>query len=76
MELKHVNLLVEAGDIKQVIISKAVMSANRWMVSFERRSGDLVTLTARRDNVRYFATVDSALKLLGEIQIKDAVING
>lgn len=75
MQLNQVSLLLEANDIKGVIVTPAVMHAGKWIISFERGNGQCFTLTARRDNIRHFASVDSAIKVLKELGITTAVVD-
>lgn len=75
MQLNQVTLLLEANDIKSVIIAPAVMQAGKWIINFERGNGQSFALTARRDNIRHFASVDSAIKVLKELGITTAVVD-
>ena len=75
MQLNQVSLLLEANDIKGVIVTPAVMQVGKWIISFERRNGQPFALTARRDNIRHFASVDSAIKVLKELGITTAVVD-
>ena len=76
MDINKILLLAQAGDIQQVLIHRVPMTPGKWQVQFERKStGEHLPLTARRQNIRHFASADSAIKVLDELGIKSAVID-
>ena len=75
MKIDQVSLLIEANHIKRAIISPAIMSQGKWILSFERKNGQLVTLHAQRKNIRQFARIESAVTVLNELGIKAVEIN-
>ena len=75
MHLDKIGLLLESNNITRVMISSAVTVPGKWMVQFERKGGEIVPLTARRDNIRYFASSDSAIKILKELGCTSADIS-
>ena len=70
MEINKIVLLVEASDIQETFIYRSPSAAGKWQVDFLRKStGQRIPLTARRQNTRCFASVDSAVKALEAIGI-------
>ena len=70
MKIDQISLLVEANHIKKAHLSPAVMTKDKWILSFERKNGQLVTLHTQRKNVREFSKMESAIKVLNELGIK------
>ena len=75
MTNKEIQLLLESNNIKNVHISAAPMASGKWIVEFERTTGGIVALTARRENIRQFANLETAIKTLKEIGIRRAHID-
>ena len=75
MNIDQSKLLIETGNITRAVIMAAPMVAGKWVVEFHRVGGETVPLTAIRDNVRQFASIDSAVKVLNKLGCKNAEID-
>ena len=75
MRIDQIKLLTESGNIKKVTVSPAVMKKNKWILCFERKNGEIVTLHAQRKNIREFANLESALRILNDLSIKKAEVD-
>ncbi|MFK0573094.1 hypothetical protein [Endozoicomonas sp.] len=75
MNTDKAKLLVETGNITGAVITAAPLVAGKWVVQLHRVGGDVVPLTARRENIRQFASIDSAVKVLNELGCKTATVD-
>ena len=72
----QIALLFQAGDITQATVTRAPLREGKWTVQFERKSTkEIIPLTARRNNIRHFASADSAIKILNDLGMKNASID-
>ncbi|MCG8117811.1 MAG: hypothetical protein N0E45_20980 [Candidatus Thiodiazotropha endolucinida] len=75
MQIDKILLLQEAGDIAQATIFPVPERPGKWQILLRRNNGNECLVTARRNNVRHFASTDSAIKLLGELGICSATVS-
>lgn len=75
MTLKEFDLLIQARDITSVIITPAPLVPSKWNAHFKRKTGELVALTARRENIRNFASIDSAVDAVSSIGVQKVTVD-
>lgn len=74
MRVDEIALLRSAGDISGCRIVPGDVRG-KWMIEFKRKGGEIIPLTAQRNNVRQFSSVDSALKVLVTLGFKNAKLD-
>ena len=75
MNSDKAKLLIETGNITGAVVTVAPLVPGKWVVQLNRVGGEIVPLTARRENIRQFASIDSAVKVLNELGLKTAEVN-
>ena len=73
MRVDQIGLLQGAAAIKSVTLRQAE-KPEKWKVEFKHKNGDIITLTAQRQNVRQFASIDAAWKAIASLGFTEAHI--
>ena len=71
MKVDQIALLRSAGDISQARVFPA-SKEGKWMIEFQRKGGAREPLTAQRNNIRHFSSIDSAWKVLSTLGFAEA----
>jgi hypothetical protein len=75
MQLNQAHEFFEHGLLVQCRICTYPMAANAWLLQFDTRAGDVLTLQSQRDKTpRLFKTLGAAFACANEIGFKQAVI--
>ena len=75
MRIDQIALLIGAGAISGANIYPAPMKPGKWYIEFIRKGGERIALSAQRGNIRDFASLDSAWKVLNDLDIRTATIH-
>ena len=67
--LKEAKMLLDAGVFIRVYLVRG-LKAGTWELVFEKKLGDSCQLKTERGHVRSFPTVESALRLLEQLEIR------
>lgn len=75
MRIDQIALLIGAGAITGANIYPAPLKPGKWFIEFIRKGNERIPLIAQRGNIRNFASLDSAWKVLHELGIGSATIH-
>ena len=75
MRIDQVALLIGAGAITGANLYPAPLKPGKWFIEFVRKGNERIPLTAQRGNIRDFASLDSAWKVLHALGIGSATIH-
>ena len=75
MRIDQIGLLIGAGAITEANLYPAPLKPGKWFIEFTRKGNQRIPLTAQRGNIRDFASLDSAWKVLQELGIATATIH-
>ena len=63
-ELKDIQLLMEAGTLKEAVVSP---SFGKWSVGFTGKNKEFYTISTQKGALREFKTLDAAYKVIKDI---------